>query len=168
MSQNPADVSAPIVLAKNPGIREGRPQLIHTINGQASPNLPPIDVQAGQIVHLHIVNDTEEYHPMHLHGHVLSVLAKNGESLQGSPVHLNSILVGPRETWDVAFAADNSGIWMFHCHVLLHAGMRMMTTINYVGVSTPFEWAPAPATCRSRGLPQDESGNDSYDLAPVT
>ena len=135
----PADVSAPIVLDKHPGMRDGRPQLIHTINAEASPNVPPINVQEGQIVHLHIVNNTAEYHPMHLHGHVMSVLARNGESLQGSPVHLDSILVGPGETWDVAFAADNPGIWMFHCHVLLHAGMGMVTTINYTGYSTPFE-----------------------------
>jgi len=129
----------PIVLDKHPAVRDGRPQLVHTINGEASPNVPPLTVAEGQIVHLHIVNNTEEYHPMHLHGHVLSVLAKNGEAIAGSPVHIDSLLVGPHETWDVAFAADNPGIWMFHCHVLLHAGMGMMTTINYVGVSTPFE-----------------------------
>ena len=76
--------------------------------------MPPIEVQLGQIVHLHVVNMTAEYHPMHLHGQVLSVLARNG------PVHLDSILVGPGETWDVALAADNPGIWMFHCHVLLN------------------------------------------------
>jgi FtsP/CotA-like multicopper oxidase with cupredoxin domain len=76
---------------------------------------------------------------MHLHGHVMSVLARNGETLQGSPVHLDSILVGLGETWDVAFAANNPGVWMFHCHVLLHASMGMVTTINYQGVYTPFE-----------------------------
>jgi FtsP/CotA-like multicopper oxidase with cupredoxin domain len=69
----------------------------------------------------------------------MSVLSRNGELLQGSPVHLDTLLVGPHETWDVAFAGDNPGIWMFHCHVLLRAGMGMSTTINYVGISTPFE-----------------------------
>jgi FtsP/CotA-like multicopper oxidase with cupredoxin domain len=113
--------------------------LIHTINGHASPNVPPITVSVGQIVHLHVVNNTAEYHPMHLHGHVLSVIARNGVAIEGSPVHIDSVLVGPNETWDVAFAADNPGIWMFHCHVLLHASMGMVATINYTGVSTPFE-----------------------------
>jgi FtsP/CotA-like multicopper oxidase with cupredoxin domain len=139
VAQATADVNASIVLDKHPGMRDGRPELVHTINGEASPNVPPITVSEGQIVHLHIVNNTEEYHPMHLHGHVLSVISKNGEAVAGSPVHIDSVLVGPHETWDVAFAANNPGIWMFHCHVLLHAGMGMMTTINYVGVSTPFE-----------------------------
>jgi hypothetical protein len=35
--------------------------------------------------------------------------------------------------------ANNPGVWMFHCHVLLHAGMGMTTSVNYVGYSTPFE-----------------------------
>ncbi len=45
----------------------------------------------------------------------------------------------PRAWTDVAFIADNPGIWMFHCHLLLHAGMGMVTTINYQSISTPFE-----------------------------
>jgi FtsP/CotA-like multicopper oxidase with cupredoxin domain len=137
VTNNP-DVTAEIVLDKHPGIRDGRPQVIHTINGQASPNVAPINVEPGQIVHLHIVNNTEEYHPMHLHGHVFSALTENGRPVQGSPVHLDSILVGPNQTWDVAFLADNPGIWMLHCHVLLHASMGMSMTINYAGISTPY------------------------------
>lgn len=133
------DVERQIVLGSHAAFREGRPQLVHTLNGQASPDTQPLDVSEGDVVHLQIVNDTDEYHPMHLHGHVFRVLARNGEPVSGSPVELDSVLVGPRETWDVAFVADNPGIWMFHCHVLLHAGMGMMMTINYHGVYTPFE-----------------------------
>jgi len=77
-------------------------------------------------------------HPIHIHGHVFSVLAKNGQRLSGSPVHLDAILVGPHETWDVAFKADNPGIWMLHCHVLIHAAGGMSMTINYEGISSPF------------------------------
>jgi hypothetical protein len=39
----------------------------------------------------------------------------------------------------MAFVADNPGIWMLHCHVLLHAGMGMSMTLNYAGVYTPSE-----------------------------
>jgi FtsP/CotA-like multicopper oxidase with cupredoxin domain len=133
------DQTVPLVLDEHPGMRDGRPQLIHTINGQASPDSTPITVQEGQIVRVHIVNDTAEYHPMHFHGHVLSVIAVDGQVPQGSPIHLDSITLAPHQTADVAFAANNPGVWMVHCHVLLHAGMGMMTTINYVGYSTPFE-----------------------------
>ncbi|HEX6543251.1 MAG TPA: multicopper oxidase family protein [Ktedonobacterales bacterium] len=129
----------PVVLATTPGFHDGRIELVHTINGQASPNVPPITVREGQVVRLHIVNETGEYHPMHLHGHIFSVLARNGQPIVGSPIHLDSILVGPHSTWDVAFLADNPGIWMFHCHVLLHASFGMSMTVNYVGITTPFE-----------------------------
>ena len=36
------------------------------------------------------------------------------------------------------FPADNPGLWMFHCHVLLHASMGMSMTVAYAGVTTPF------------------------------
>jgi FtsP/CotA-like multicopper oxidase with cupredoxin domain len=133
------DQTLNITLGEQPGIRDGRPELVHTINGAASPDMPPISVEEGQIVRLHIVNQTGEYHPMHLHGHVMTLLAVDGQPIQGSPVHQDSILVGPHQTVDVAFAADNPGVWMFHCHILLHAGMGMTTSVNYVGYSTPYE-----------------------------
>ena len=100
------------------GFHDGRIELVHTINGRPSPYVPAINVREGQVIRLHIVNKTAEFHPMHLHGHTLSVLRKDGRPIGGSPIHLDSIVVGPHETWDAAFAADNPGIWMLHCHVL--------------------------------------------------
>jgi FtsP/CotA-like multicopper oxidase with cupredoxin domain len=139
LASGPYDVERQIVLGERGGIRDGASQLVHTIDGQASPNVPPLEVTEGQRVHLHIVNTTDEYHPMHLHGHVFSLLATDGQPISGSPVLLDSVLVGPQQTVDVAFVADNPGIWMFHCHVLLHASMGMMMTINYTNVYTPYE-----------------------------
>ena len=135
----PADATYPVVLNKAPGFRDGRIELLHTINGQVSPQVPPIIVHPGEIVRLHIVNQTEEYHPMHLHGHTLVVVAKDGRPLAGSPLHLDTLLVGPHETWDVAFRADNPGLWMFHCHVLLHASAGMTMMVDYAGITTPFD-----------------------------
>jgi FtsP/CotA-like multicopper oxidase with cupredoxin domain len=133
------DATFPIVLGEQGGLHDGRIELVHLINGQATPNVPPITVSEGQAVRLHIVNNTAEYHPMHLHGHVFSVLSKNDQAIAGSPLHLDSVLIGPNETWDVAFAADNPGAWMLHCHVLIHATFGMSMSVNYAGISTPFE-----------------------------
>jgi FtsP/CotA-like multicopper oxidase with cupredoxin domain len=134
----PPDVTAPVVLAEGPGFRDGSIQLVHTINGAASPAVPPLVVETGQLVALHMVNDTGEFHPMHLHGHVMTVLAVEGRAARGSPLHLDTVLLGPHQTVDVAFPADNPGIWMLHCHVPLHAAMGMSMTIDYAGVTTPF------------------------------
>jgi FtsP/CotA-like multicopper oxidase with cupredoxin domain len=130
--------SYPIVLTEQPGFHGGTVQLVHEINGAASPNIPPIVVHEGQVVRLHIVNDTAEYHPMHLHGHTMSVLSRNGRPVTGSPVRLDTVLVGPHETWDVVFLADNPGLWMFHCHVLLHASFGLTMSIDYAGITTPY------------------------------
>jgi FtsP/CotA-like multicopper oxidase with cupredoxin domain len=133
------DLNTQLVLSEQPAIRDGRPQLVHMINGQAAPTITPIAVSEGKIVRLHIANDTAEYHPMHLHGHVFSIVAIDGQPVAGSPIEEDSVLVGPNQSMDVSFAANNPGIWMFHCHVLLHAGMGMTTSVNYVGYSTPYE-----------------------------
>ena len=109
-----------------------------TFNGQFSPHVTPIRVREGDLVRIRFVNRTDIYHPIHIHGHVFSILAKNGRPISGSPVHEDAVLVGPYETWDVAFKADNPGIWMLHCHILGHAAHGMSMTINYEGISTPF------------------------------
>ncbi len=134
------DVNQQIVIAGSPMFRNGSFELALLFNRHASPYVPPIHVHEGQLVRLHIVSATtsDTWHPIHIHGHIFSVLAKNGVRLSGSPVHLDTILVGPRETWDLAFRADNPGVWMLHCHVLIHAAEGMSMTVNYDGISTPF------------------------------
>jgi FtsP/CotA-like multicopper oxidase with cupredoxin domain len=137
------DVSDELRIGEQLGFRYGSAlpkawELIHTFNGKSFPDTPPIVVQEGDSVRLHLVNDTAEYHPIHLHGHILSVIAKSGRRLTGSPVHLDSILVGPHETWDVAFLADNPGLWMLHCHVLIHAAYGLSTMVSYQGIHTPY------------------------------
>jgi FtsP/CotA-like multicopper oxidase with cupredoxin domain len=138
------DVTRQIVLAGGtPMFRNGTFDFADTFNGQASPSIQPINVRVGDLVRLRIVNRSRQTHPIHIHGHVFSVLAKNGRKITGSPVHLDAILVGPGDSWDVGFVADNPGIWMLHCHVLIHAAGGMSMTINYEGIYTPFTMGTA-------------------------
>ena len=132
------DVTRTLRLIGAPAFYDGRFDFSDNFNGNPSPNEPPIKVREGQLVRLHIVNGGSKYHVIHIHGHAFTVLARNGHPLTGSPVHVDAILTGPNQTWDVAFKADNPGIWMLHCHVLGHAVAGMSMTINYEGVSTPY------------------------------
>ena len=68
-----------------------------------------------------ITNDSGDVHPMHLHGHHAVVLSRNGVAATGSPWWVDSLNVADGETYDIAFVADNPGIWMDHCHNLDHA-----------------------------------------------
>ncbi len=126
-----------IVLGNQVGTSLGRMGMTYTLNGKVFPETGMIMVKEGQVVKLHFDNQTNLYHPMHLHGHVFTVLAQNGKPLSGSPVYQDTVLVPPHATYDVAFVANNPGIWMLHCHNFLHAnwGMDMMVMYN---VSTPY------------------------------
>jgi FtsP/CotA-like multicopper oxidase with cupredoxin domain len=132
------DVSQDLAISNTIGIRYGTYQFIQMFNGKSFPDTQTILVREGQYVRLRIINQTDLYHPIHLHGHFFSVISKNGTRITGSPVHLDSILVGPHETWEVAFLADNPGLWMLHCHVLVHATYGLSTMVSYVGISTPY------------------------------
>lgn len=120
------------------GFFDGNYQMAYTINGKVFPNIPPIEVQKGDVVKVHIVNNSNFIHPMHLHGHSFQVLTRNDKPLTGSVVELDTLNVLPGESYDIAFKADNPGLWMFHCHDLHHASAGMDTMVNYEGVSTPF------------------------------
>ncbi|HEV2659203.1 MAG TPA: multicopper oxidase family protein [Ktedonobacteraceae bacterium] len=135
--QSHFDATYNITLGNQMGTSLGRTGMTYTMNGKVFPNTGMIMVKEGQLIKLHFVNQTALYHPMHLHGHVFTVLAENGRPLTGSPVHQDTVLVPPHATYDVAFVANNPGIWMLHCHNFLHSnwGMDMMVMYN---VSTPY------------------------------
>ena len=75
-------------------------------------------VREGDVVRMHIDDNSGEVHPMHLHGHRAVVLAHNGVPATGSPWWVDSLNVRDGETYDIAFVADNPGVWMDHCHNL--------------------------------------------------
>ena len=41
-------------------------------------------------------------------------------------------------SYDIAFVADNPGIWMDHCHNLPHAAEGLVAHLMYEGVTTPY------------------------------
>jgi FtsP/CotA-like multicopper oxidase with cupredoxin domain len=89
---------------------------------------PLLHLKKGESVILHMINETDFVHPMHLHGHFFRVLAINGAATAHREWR-DTVIMGPRETVDVAFVADNPGEWMYHCHILDHAAGGMMGTI---------------------------------------
>jgi FtsP/CotA-like multicopper oxidase with cupredoxin domain len=75
---------------------------------------------------------------MHLHGHHAVVLTRNGVRAAGSPWGVDSLNVENGESYDIAFAADNPGIWMDHCHNLPHAAQGLVAHLMYEGVTEPY------------------------------
>ena len=74
-------------------------------------------------------NDTAWHHPIHLHGHVFQVVARNGANVARAEWR-DTVLMSPKERVDIAFVADNPGDWMFHCHILEHQAGGMMAVVR--------------------------------------
>jgi FtsP/CotA-like multicopper oxidase with cupredoxin domain len=125
-------------IGRRPGFLDGKPGLFWTVNGHLFPDVPMFMVTYGDVVRVRISNHSGEAHPMHLHGHHAVVLSRNDVRATGSPWWVDSLDVASGETFDIAFAANNPGIWMDHCHNLPHASEGLIAHLMYEGVTTPF------------------------------
>ena len=98
--------------------------------GEGASAFDPLFVlRLGRSYVLRLVNDTAWHHPIHLHGLSFRVLTRD----DGPTRHrewLDTVLLAPRETVEIAFVADNPGDWMFHCHVLEHQATGMMAVLR--------------------------------------
>ncbi|QYR22360.1 multicopper oxidase family protein [Paenibacillus sp. sptzw28] len=109
-----------------------------TINGKTGHHIPPLMVKEGEWIKVRLKHELGSEHPMHLHGHLFKVLTKSGKPLTGSPIYADSILLFKGDEYEIAFHANNPGLWMTHCHNLGHAAAGMTMMVNYEGVYTPY------------------------------
>lgn len=100
-----------------------------TLDNKTVTETDRILINQGENVRLILTNNSMMRHPMHLHGHDFRVVNSQGDY---SPLK-NVIDILPMETDTIEFAANQSGNWFFHCHILFHmmAGMgRVFTYAN--------------------------------------
>jgi FtsP/CotA-like multicopper oxidase with cupredoxin domain len=104
------------------------------INGKSATeaghaHAPLLELALGRSHVFELRNDTAWWHPIHLHGHSFRIVARDGRALERRPL-VDTALLAPRSTVEIAFVADNPGDWMFHCHVLEHQASGMMATLR--------------------------------------
>lgn len=133
------DRSFDYVIDRRPGFLDGRPGMWWTINGHMFPDVPMFMVDEGDVVVFRVENASGDTHPMHLHGHHVLVLSRDGEEATGSPWWVDSLEVGVGESYEIALLADNPGIWMDHCHNLPHAAEGLVAHLMYAGVTSSYE-----------------------------
>ena len=102
-----------------------------SLNGKSFPATSPVVTKFGERILMHYFNEGESVHPMHLHGIVQTVIAKDGIPLP-TPQTMDTVLVAPGERYSVIVDATELGTWAWHCHILSHAerpdGMFGMVT----------------------------------------
>jgi FtsP/CotA-like multicopper oxidase with cupredoxin domain len=99
--------------------------LMHSINGYVFGNQPMLTLTKGQHVRWYTMGmGTEvDLHTPHWHGNVVTA--------NGMRTDVISLLPATMVTADMV--PDNSGIWLFHCHVNDHISAGMMTRYKVVG-----------------------------------
>ncbi len=117
---------------------------LFTMNGLAYPDTKPMNIKQGDKVRIRLINaSASTTHPMHLHGQQFKVVATDGNPVpEAAQLTKNTITLNPGETYDIEFAANNPGVWAFHCHELHHAGAGMMTLLKYDGYTAPVTTKP--------------------------
>jgi manganese oxidase len=113
--------------ANEPKVQEDYLQIISemgayfVINGHSFPDTDVLHVHHGDMMRIRVINLGEMIHPMHLHGHNFSIIARDGSMLPTAEPG-NTIPIAPGETADLlvyAWATPGS-VYPFHCHILAH------------------------------------------------
>jgi len=110
-----------------------------SVNARSFPYTQPIRVKKGDVLRMRLYGAGDETHQMHMHGHDMLVVAKDGYPL-ASPYYVDTVPVGPGERFDVIVKMNNPGYFVMHDHVDKHmtnSGAMMggpMTVFEYEGV----------------------------------
>jgi FtsP/CotA-like multicopper oxidase with cupredoxin domain len=120
-----------------------------TINGRVYEPMAVAEdetVVRDQVIAWEWVNNSPIPHPMHIHNVHFQVLERNSSSTPGSYASINqglvdtgwkdTVLVWPGERVKIAMAfGPETGMYMYHCHILEHEDMTMMRNLRIVDPS---------------------------------
>ena len=94
---------------------------------------PMTTVQIGDYQHWHVLNDTSELHPFHIHQVHFLVYRTNGKA-EAQPEWLDTVNVHSRGSVDLVMGFTDPiirGTSLFHCHLLKHEDQGMMAKILF-------------------------------------
>ena len=100
---------------------------IWSFNGKTMAEDGVIKIKRGEVLRLELFNDTMMHHPIHLHGHFFRVLEGKGNA---APLK-HTVNVPPMGKRTIEFEANESGDWLFHCHLLYHMHSGMARVFSY-------------------------------------
>lgn len=104
------------------------------INGVAYPTTPgkiapAFHLHQGRRYRVHMRNESDDLHPIHLHRHTFELTNIMGKATAG--VMKDVVMLGGYQELAFDFVANNPGMTLFHCHQQLHMDFGFMTLFNY-------------------------------------
>ena len=106
-----------------------------TINGIAYPTTGAMQsatfhLHEGRRYRVHMRNESDDLHPIHLHRHVFELTNIMGKPTAG--VMKDVVMLGGYQELAFDFVANDPGMTLFHCHQQLHMDFGFMTLFDYV------------------------------------
>jgi FtsP/CotA-like multicopper oxidase with cupredoxin domain len=128
-----ADETFEMTFAKDNAAAEGFNRW--TINGAAFPMrnaMAPASfhLKQGRRYRIHMRNESDDLHPIHLHRHSFELTNLAGVPSAG--IMKDVVMLGGYQEVSVDFIANNPGLTLFHCHQQLHMDFGFMTLFDYV------------------------------------
>jgi len=109
----------------DPASRTGLERCTMAINGLSWPHTERLGYTQGDSIRWRVINFTEIDHPMHLHGFFFRVNSKGDgvvDSVYAPDQRRMGVteVIAPFQTMSLAWKAERSGNWIFHCHYATH------------------------------------------------
>ncbi len=129
----PPDETFEMTFAKDNAAEDGFNRW--TINGVAYPmstrTAPDsFHLTRGRRYRIHMRNESDDIHPIHLHRHTFELT--NVAGMRTAGVLKDVMMLGGYQEAAVDFIADNPGLTLFHCHQQLHMDFGFMTLFDYL------------------------------------
>jgi FtsP/CotA-like multicopper oxidase with cupredoxin domain len=127
--QRDVDETLEVTFAARPGVRDGFSEF--TINNVAfsMEKMDPVfRLVRGKRYRLHMLNATDDVHPVHLHRHSFELTNIAGAPLSG--VVKDVAMIGAFQEMSVDFTADQPGLSLFHCHMQHHMDFGFMALFD--------------------------------------
>ena len=108
---------------------------LNAINGRSWPHTEHLTYTAGDSIRWQVINASDELHMMHLHGFYYRVTSRGDAThdsalVRNRPITVVTVATRHGEWMSMTWAAERTGNWLFHCHILSHmsADQRLDTT----------------------------------------
>jgi FtsP/CotA-like multicopper oxidase with cupredoxin domain len=89
---------------------------------------PMFRLSRGKRYRLHMLNATDDVHPIHLHRHSFELTNIAGAPMSG--LIKDVAMIGAFQEISVDFTADQPGLSLFHCHMQHHMDFGFMALFD--------------------------------------
>ena len=123
------DETLEVTFTARHGVRDGFNEFrINNVAFSMDNMKPMFRLARGKRYRLHMLNATDDVHPIHLHRHSFELTNVAGAPMSG--LIKDVAMIGAFQEMSVDFTADKPGLSLFHCHMQNHMDFGFMALFD--------------------------------------